>query len=82
MNLCADCIAAESDPLPLPGNSLLCCRVRDLFVTPRRFRRDATAALKSGLNPIEWADALARIEVLKAREQANKENRSDPVLHR
>lgn len=73
MNLCPDCIAAESDPLPLPGRSLLCCRVRDLFVAPKRFRRDATAALKSGLNPTDWADALARIDVLKAREQANQE---------
>jgi|GEM_PF-5837507 len=68
MNLCPDCIAAEDDRLHFVGNSLLCCKVRDLFVTPERFRRDATAALKSGLNPTEWADALARIEILKARE--------------
>lgn len=56
MELCPDCLAAESDRLHAVFTAALCCKARAIAGTPRRFQRQAFDALTADLAP---ADAQA-----------------------
>jgi hypothetical protein len=64
MNPCQDCKLAESNPAHILFSGQLCCAARGLVESPKRFRRERAAALKAAIEPDQWAQVKARIDVL------------------
>ena len=64
MNPCPECKLAESNPVHVLFTGQLCCAARGLVESPKRFRRERAAALKAAIEPDQWEQVKARIDVL------------------